>query len=84
MTVEEDFMRITVNAFSQMRLLVEGAISRYEDDTGVLTSMTAKAGEHSARIALNDIGTALYELRRQISLLQDEHRKEDERQRKQD
>jgi len=84
MTVEEDFMWITMNAFSEMRLLVEGAITRYENDTGILTRMTAEAGEHVARMALNDIGTALYNLRRQISHLQEEHRKEDERQRKQD
>ena len=41
-----------------------------------------KADMPKARYALNDIGTALYELRQHIEALENEHRLEDLRQRK--
>ena len=82
MTLEEDYLWITGNAFSEMRLLIEGAIVLYENDTGILTRMTAEAGEHAARYAINTIGDALYTLRKTVKRLEEEHRKEDERQRK--
>ena len=84
MGVEEDYLRITGNAFSQMRLLIEGATVMYEGDASDLCGLTVKADMPEARYALNDIGTALYELRRHIEALENEHRLEDLRQRKAD
>lgn len=81
MTLEDDFMWITSHAFSEMRLLVEGAISFYEDDAGVLCRLAREADKWNANRALNDIGTALYELRRHITALQEAHHKAEHQQR---
>ena len=80
MGVEEDYLWVTGNAFSEMRLLIEGAIVLYEGDASDLYGLTIKADMPEARYALNDIGTALYDFRRQIIMLQEEHRKETQRQ----
>ena len=77
MTWEDDFMCVTQSAFSEMRLLVEGAIVVYEDDAGVLCNLARDAKKYDALRALNDIGTALYELRRHLKKLQAAHRKEE-------
>lgn len=66
--------------FSEMRLLVEGAISFYEDDAGVLCRLAREADKWNANRALNDIGTALYELRRHITALQEAHHKAEHQQ----
>lgn len=79
MTLEEDFMWITGNAFSDMHVLIEGAIVLYENDTGVLSRLAADAEEWEARSAINDIGNALYDLRKHIRSLQEEHRKTEDR-----
>ena len=76
MTWEDDFMCVTQNAFSEMRLLVEGAIVMYEEDASVLCSLARDAEKHEALSAMNDIGTALYEFRRHVKQLQEAHRKE--------
>lgn len=81
MTLEEDFMWITGNTFSDMRLLIEGAIVLYENDTGMLSRLAADAEEWEACSGINDIGNALYDLRKHIRHLQDEHRKEEDRKR---
>ena len=75
MNIEDDFMWIAGNAFSEMRLMVEGAITLFEDDTGVLCRLAREADELEAMRSLNDIGTCLYEFRRQINALQEAHYK---------
>ena len=75
MTLEDDFMWITSHAFSEMRLMVEGALNLYEDDSGVLCRLAREADELEAIRSLNDIGTCLYEFRRQIKALQEAHYK---------
>ena len=80
MTLEDDFMWVTSHAFSEMRLLVEGALRLFEDDAGVLCRLAREAGEAEANRAMNDIGTALYEFRRHIKALQEAHYKEEHRQ----
>ena len=75
MQLEDDFMWITGNAFSEMRLLVEGAITLFEDDAGCLCRLARDAGAHEANRALNDIGTALYAFRTHIKSLQEAHHK---------
>ncbi len=75
MTLEDDFMWITSHAFSEMRLMVEGALNLFEDDSGLLCRLAREAGELEAMRSLNDIGTCLYEFRRQIKALQEAHYK---------
>ena len=79
MKMEDDFMWVTGDAFSEMRILVEGALVLFENDTAPLTRLCAESNEHAARSALNDIGGALYDLRRIIKRLQEAHWKEDAR-----
>ena len=75
MILEDDFMWITSHAFSEMRLMVEGALNLFEDDAGVLCRLAREAQKNEAQLALNDIGTCLYEFRRQIKALQEAHYK---------
>ena len=75
MTLEDDFMWIAGSVFSEMRLLVEGAITLFEDDAGVLCRLAREAQKNEAQLALNDIGTCLYEFRRKIKTLQEAHYK---------
>ena len=77
MTWEDDFMCVTQSAFSEMRLLVEGAIVVNEDDAGILCNLARDAEKYDALRALNDVGTALYEFRRHLKQLQEAHRKEE-------
>ena len=76
MNIEDDFMWVAGNAFSEMRLMVEGAIIMFEEDASVLCSLARDAEKHEALSAMNDIGTALYEFRRHVKQLQEAHRKE--------
>ena len=75
MKLEDDFMWITSHAFSEMRLLVEGALNLFEDDAGILCRLAREAGKLEAMRSLNDIGTCLYEFRRHITALQEAHYK---------
>lgn len=70
LTLENDFRWIAANAFSDMRLLAEGAIALFEDETDILSSLARDAGKVEAMIAFNDIGTALYAFRSYIKKLQ--------------
>ena len=79
MNWDDDFLCVTGDHFSEMRLLVEGAIIMFEEDASVLCSLARDAEKHEARSALNDIGTALYDFRQQIKMLQEEHYKETKR-----
>ena len=75
MNIEDDFMWVAGNAFSEMRLLVEGAIIMFEEDASVLCSLARDAEKHEALSAMNDIGTALYSFRNHIRTLQAAHHK---------
>ena len=79
MNWDDDFLCLTGDHFSEMRLLVEGAIKVFEDDTCCLIRLARDAEEHDALTAINDIGTALYEFRRHVKLLQEAHSKEAQR-----
>ena len=72
MLFEEDYLDISGDLLSEMRLLVEGAITLFEDDIGCLNRLAMEAGQEEARNALNDIGSALYLMRRHIKRLQAE------------
>ena len=77
MTWEDDFMCVTQSAFSEMRLLIEGAIVVYEEDAGILCRLARESEKYDALRALNDVGTALYEFQRHLKQLQEAHRKEE-------
>ena len=81
MNWDDDFMCLTSSHFSEMRLLIEGAIHIFEEDAGPLFRLARDAEQHEAMSAMNDIGTALYELRQHVKQLQEAHRKEAQRQR---
>ena len=70
LTLEDDFMSMASDAFSQMRLLAEGAIALFEDEADILSRLARDAGKVEAMTAFNDIGTALYAFRSYIKKLQ--------------
>ena len=80
MTYNDNYLDITADAFSEMHILIEGAIAIFENDTGPLNRLATQHKEYEARMALNDVGAALYTLRRQIQKLQAAVRAETERQ----
>ena len=74
---EEDFIDVTSRLFSEMRLMTEGAIIVYEEDTQPLCQLARDDNDNNTILnALNDIGTALYALRTNIRQLQEAHHKE--------
>ena len=73
MNIEDDFMWVAGNSFGEMRLMVEGDITLFEDDAGVLCRLAREAQKKEAHLALNDIGTALYSFRNHIRTLQAAH-----------
>ena len=75
MQLEDDFMWLTGHAFSEMRLMVEGALNLFEDDAGVLCNLARKAGKIEEMGSLNDIGTALYAFKGHVKKLQEAHYK---------
>ena len=76
----ENYLDITADTFSEMNVIIQGAIAIFENDTGQIVRMCTMHKEFEARIALNDIGGALYNLRRQIQKLQAATHEECERQ----
>ena len=79
MNFEDDFMTFASDTFSEMRLLAEGAITLFEDETSPLFRLAREANEHAAMTAFNDIGTALYTFRTHVRQLQEAHHKETQR-----
>lgn len=74
---DEDFIDVTSRLFSEMRLMTEGAIIVYEENTQPLCRLVHDAADNNTILnALNDIGTALYALRTNIRQLQEAHHKE--------
>ena len=75
-----DYMQLTGKAFSEMRLLLEGALVLFEDDALPLTKLAHEHQEWNAAEALNTIGEALYRLQEYIRKLQEAHGTEVQRQ----
>ena len=63
----------TGNALSNIRLLVEGAVALYENDASGLCQLALSQQDKTAAIAFNTIGTALCDLRQNITNMQKEH-----------
>ena len=67
-----DYMELTGKAFSEMRLLLGGALVLYKGDAAQLYDRTT--GSPEALIAFNDIGSALYLLLEQVKELEQAQR----------
>ena len=80
MTYNDNYLDITADVFSEMHVIIEGAIAIFENDTAPLIRLSTQSNELEARTALSDIGGALYTLRGQIQKLQAAVRAETERQ----
>lgn len=75
----ENYLDITADTFSEMNVIIQGAIAIFENDTGPLNRLATQHKEYEARMALNDVGAALYTLRRHITRLQTAVHDESER-----
>ena len=71
-----DYMELTGKAFSEMRLLLEGAIVLYEGDASPLCRLAQKAEVPEAQTAFNTIGKALYDLQQYVIELEASRREE--------
>ena len=80
MDFNDNYLDITADVFSEMNVIIHGAIAIFENDTGPIIRLCTQHKELEARTALNDIGGALYNLRRQIQKLQAAAHAESERQ----
>ena len=76
----EDFVSNAGDIFSEMRLLIEGAIVLFENDGSSIMHLTRGKENYRAQYAFNTIGTALYQLREKMIALEWEHFQEAERQ----
>ena len=70
MDYNNNYLDATADVISEMHVLVEGAIAIFENDTSPIIRLCTQHKELEARMALNDIGGALYTFRRQIQKLQ--------------
>ena len=75
MLFDTNYLDLSGDLLSEMRLLVEGAITLFVDDTTALMRLARDNNEHEALSALNDIGSVLYIMRRHIKRLQAEQQK---------
>lgn len=75
----KDYVWNTGNAFEIMRLLVEGAVTLYDDEASPLFHLGLHHGQQKAASAFSIIGTALCELRMHIMNLQEMHGKQVEK-----
>ena len=75
-----DFLWNMGDALDHMRMISEGAVVLFEEDTSPLTKLARDNGELVAGTAFNTIGEALYSLRTLIRELQEAHGKEVARQ----
>ena len=66
----------TGNEIAEIRLIVEGAVTLYEEDASQLHKMAMDSGELIAAAGFDTIGEALYELRTHIRNMQKAHTKE--------
>ena len=74
-----NYLDVTADRLSDMHVIIEGAIAIFENDTGPLNHLATQYKEYEARMALNDVGAALYTLRQHITRLQTAVHDESER-----
>ena len=80
MTFEDDYMEFASEALSKMRLVLEGAVTLFEDELCPVYKLMRESGESDALLAFDDIGTALYALKQHVIQLQKAHHMEAVRQ----
>ena len=73
-------MDLASDILSKMRLVIEGAVTLFEDEVCPVYKQIRESGESSAILAFDDIGTALYKLRQYLRHLQEAHHREAVRQ----
>ena len=66
----------TGNEIAEIRLIVEGAVTLYEEDASGINKMMMDTGNLIAAAGFDTIGEALYELRTHIREMQEAHTKE--------
>ena len=71
-----EYLWNTGNQLASIRLLVEGAAILYELDAGSLVRLAIENNLLAAANALEAIGTAIYDLRKHIQEMHEEHIKE--------
>ena len=80
MTFEDDYMEFASEALSKMRLVLEGAVTLFEDELCPVYKLIRESGVSAALLAFDDIGTALYVLKQHVIQLQETHHREAVRQ----
>ncbi len=80
MMQEEDYMEFASEVLSKMRLVLEGAVTLFEDELCPVYKLIRESGECTAMLAFDDIGTALYLLKQYIIQLQEVHHRKAQRQ----
>ena len=80
MTFEDDYMVFASEALSKMRLVLEGAVTLFEDELCPVYKLMRESSDPSAMLAFDDIGTALYVLKQHVIQLQEAHHLEAVRQ----
>ena len=66
----------TGNEIAEIRLIIEGAVTLYEEDASGINKMMMDAGNLIAAAGFDTIGEALYELRTHIREMQEAHTQE--------
>ena len=80
MDFADDYMELASDVLSKMRLVMEGAVTLFEDELCPIYKLMREAAEPSALLAFDDIGTALYVLKQHVCQLQEAHHREAVRQ----
>ena len=68
--INDNYLDLTTDAISGMRLIVEGAIVLNEGDALPLDALAKEANLSEARTAFNTLGKALYDLQQHIKELE--------------
>ena len=76
MDFEDDYTDLASDILSKMRLVMEGAVTLFEDEVCPVYKQMCESGESAVLLAFDDIGTALYELRQYVRQLQEVHHQE--------
>ena len=66
----------TGNNLSDIRLIIEGAVTLFEEDASSIGKHMTDAGELTAATAFDTIGAALYSMRTHIREMQEAHTQE--------
>lgn len=71
-----EYLWNTGGHLADVRLIIEGAVVLFEDETDGLIRIARENGAHLAANAFDTIGTALYTLREHIRQMNEEHMRE--------